>query len=98
MPSIAESLAGRAPHVTSSTGSRIRIGDRVQRALGLEFLDELRATYDRVAAGPFGHQDLRSGVRRALLRRVPYAVYFVFGRPLTCATRGPDEPAEGPAL
>jgi len=47
-----------------------------QPGLGLEFLDQLRATYDRIAAGPFEYQDLRSGIRRALLRRFPYAVYF----------------------
>ena len=44
--------------------------------LGLEFLDELRATYNRIAAGPFKYQELRGGIRRALLRRFPYAVYF----------------------
>lgn len=44
--------------------------------LGLEFLDELRATYGRIADGPFKYQDLRGGIRRALLRRFPYAVYF----------------------
>lgn len=47
-----------------------------QAGLGLEFLDELRATYGRIAAGPFKYQDLRSGIRCALLRRFPYAVYF----------------------
>lgn len=45
--------------------------------LGLEFLDELRAAYKRIAAGPLKYQDLRSGIRRALLKRFPYAVYFV---------------------
>jgi hypothetical protein len=25
---------------------------------------------------PFGYQDLRSGIRRVLARRFPYAVYF----------------------
>ena len=44
--------------------------------LGLEFLDELRATYNRIADGPLKYQDLRSGIRRALLKRFPYAVYF----------------------
>jgi hypothetical protein len=29
-----------------------------QAGLGLEFLDELRATYDRIADGPFKYQDL----------------------------------------
>ena len=44
--------------------------------LGLESLGELRAAYSRIARGPLGYQDLRSGIRRALLRRFPYAVYF----------------------
>lgn len=44
--------------------------------LGVEFLNELRAVYDRIADGPLKYQHLRSGVRRALLRRFPYAVYF----------------------
>ena len=44
--------------------------------LGLAFLDQLLATYDRIATGPLQYQDLRSGIRRALLRRFPYAVYF----------------------
>jgi plasmid stabilization system protein ParE len=44
--------------------------------LGLDFLDELRATYDRIAAGPLKYQELRGGIHRTLLRRFPYAVYF----------------------
>jgi len=44
--------------------------------LGLEFLHELRATYGRIAAGPLKYQNLRNGIRRALLRRFPYAIYF----------------------
>lgn len=47
-----------------------------QSGLGLEFLDELRATYDRIVEGPLKYQELRSGIRRALVRRFPYAVYF----------------------
>jgi len=44
--------------------------------LGFEFLEELRAAYHRILEHPFGYQDLRSGIRRALTRRFPYAVYF----------------------
>lgn len=44
--------------------------------LGLEFLDELRAAYERIAEGPLKYRELRSGIRRALLRHFPYAVYF----------------------
>ena len=44
--------------------------------LGLEFLDELRVAYGRIADGPLKYRELRSGIRRALLRCFPYAVYF----------------------
>ncbi len=44
--------------------------------LGLEFLDELRRSYDRIGDGPLNYHDLRGGIRRALLKRFPYAVYF----------------------
>ncbi len=44
--------------------------------LGVEFLEELRAAYNRIAEGPLKYQELRGGIRRALLRRFPYAVYF----------------------
>ena len=47
-----------------------------QSGLGFEFLGELRATYDRNVEGPLKYQELRSGIRRALVRRFPYAVYF----------------------
>ena len=47
-----------------------------RRGLGLELLDELRATYDRIVEGPFKYAMLRASIRRALLRRFPYAVYF----------------------
>lgn len=47
-----------------------------QTGLGLEFLAELRATYDRIVEGPLKYQVLRSDIRRVLLRRFPYAVYF----------------------
>lgn len=44
--------------------------------LGFEFLDELRVAYQRILDYPLGYQDLRSGIRRALTRRFPYAIYF----------------------
>lgn len=47
-----------------------------QQGLGLEFLEELRATYTRIVEGPLKYEELRSGIRRALVRRFPYAVYF----------------------
>jgi toxin ParE1/3/4 len=48
-----------------------------QLGLGVSFLDELRSTYDRIVASPYGYQRLRGEIRRALMRRFPYGVYFV---------------------
>jgi plasmid stabilization system protein ParE len=50
--------------------------EREEAGLGFQFLDELRAAYVRVLDHPFGYQDLRSGIRRALTRRFPYCIYF----------------------
>ena len=47
-----------------------------ESGLGFEFLQELRAAYERILDSPFGYQELRFGIRRALTRRFPYAVYF----------------------
>lgn len=44
--------------------------------LGVEFLSELRRAYERLLDGPLKYQELRSGIRRVMLRRFPYAVYF----------------------
>jgi plasmid stabilization system protein ParE len=44
--------------------------------LGFEFLDELRLAYQTILDHPFGYQERRSGIRRILTRRFPYAVFF----------------------
>ena len=64
------------PRVDLDVAATYQWYENEQPGLGLEFLDQLRAVYDRIAASPFQYQDLRSGIRRALLRRFPYVVYF----------------------
>ena len=44
--------------------------------LGNEFLAELRNIYGQIVEGPMEFQYLRSGIRRALLHRFPYGVFF----------------------
>ena len=44
--------------------------------LGLAFLAQLRAAYGRILETPLAYQELRSGIRRALTRQFPHAVYF----------------------
>ena len=46
--------------------------------LGYEFLDELRAAYHRIQDEPLKYQLLRSGIRRAMTRRFPYAIYSLW--------------------
>lgn len=47
-----------------------------EAGLGFQFLEQLRIAYQRILENPLGYQDLRSGIRRALTRRFPYAVFF----------------------
>ena len=68
--------------------------EKEQAGLGQEFLDELRATYNRVADGPLAYQDLRSGIRRALVRRFPYAVYFAVEADVVVVLHVTRDPAE----
>lgn len=51
-----------------------------ESGLGAEFLDELRMVYERILDRPLVYQDLRSGIRRALTRRFPYAIFFSIER------------------
>ena len=47
-----------------------------QPGLGMEFLDEVAATLARIASGPERYPLVEADVRRALVRRFPYSVYF----------------------
>jgi plasmid stabilization system protein ParE len=64
--------------------------------LGDDFVEAVAAAYVRILEGPLKYQVLRSGVRRTLLRRFPYAVYFTLqGTTVTVLTvvhanRNPD--------
>ena len=64
------------PYVDLDVEAAFEWYEHERPGLGLEFLDELRATYDRIADGPLKYQELRGSIRRALFRRFPYAVYF----------------------
>jgi len=65
-----------APAVEADVEAAFDWYESEEPELGFEFLEELRAAYHRIVDHPFGYQDLRSGIRRVLTRRFPYAVYF----------------------
>ena len=51
--------------------------------LGSEFTRAVRALLATIERDPLRHPTARAEVRRALLRRFPYAVYFVVGADAT---------------
>jgi len=50
-----------------------------REGLGAEFTLELDALYERIVEAPRQFPEIGEGARRALVRRFPYAVYFVIG-------------------
>jgi plasmid stabilization system protein ParE len=64
------------PSVNADIEAAFQWYEREEPGLGFEFIDELRHSYRRILNGPFKYQELRSGIRRALTRRFPYAIYF----------------------
>ena len=67
--------------VNPSAGADVREAafwyETKREGLGAEFVLELDALYDRIAQHPLQFPEIGEGARRALLRRFPYAVYFV---------------------
>ena len=51
--------------------------EQQQRGLGDRFLDGLNEVFVRVTEQPLRFPQIRKNVRRALLGRFPYGVYFV---------------------
>ena len=50
--------------------------ERQQLGLGVEFATRVQAVFDRIAAQPEMHVKVHGEVRKALIRRFPYSVYY----------------------
>ena len=48
-----------------------------RKGLGTEFRDELQETLDRILVNPNQYPAVHRNVRRALMRRFPYGVFYV---------------------
>jgi len=46
--------------------------------LGQEFFQELSISIDRVIESPLIYSDIYRNIRRALLRRFPFGIYYLF--------------------
>ena len=69
-----ELVAG--PDVEADITSSYEWYEREQPGLGRAFLHAIEEVTSQIEAGPFKYQELRSGIRRALAKQFPYAVYF----------------------
>jgi plasmid stabilization system protein ParE len=60
--------------------------ERQRPGLGVEFTLRFDALVERISQTPLQFPEIGSGVRRALLQRFPYAIYFVVSaRPVIIA-------------
>jgi len=48
--------------------------------LGVQFFDTLSESFERITSNPLHYADLGQGIRRKLLQKFPYAVFFVLDR------------------
>jgi plasmid stabilization system protein ParE len=46
------------------------------QGLGSDFLDQLDYLLERIASAPFQFPEIHPNIRRGLLKRFPYSVYF----------------------
>ncbi len=50
--------------------------DGRQVGLGTEFVAEVQKAFDRLAANPRMHQEVFADIRKAVVRRFPYCVFY----------------------
>lgn len=50
--------------------------DGRQAGLGTDFATEVQHVFDRLSANPLIHQEVFADVRKAVVRRFPYCVYY----------------------
>ena len=51
--------------------------EKEQQGVGLDFKDAVHNSFSRIATGPLQFPVIYRDVRRALLRRFPYGIYFI---------------------
>jgi len=66
------------PAVQAEVDDTYQWYEQQRTGLGNEFLEALEAVYGRLQATPQMHRILQRDIRRALLRRFPFAVYYRF--------------------
>jgi plasmid stabilization system protein ParE len=65
------------PHAESDIESTYEWYEDQREGLGAEFLAELEAGFSRVVRNPEVYATVQGSIRRALLRRFPFGVFFL---------------------
>ena len=65
------------PQAERDVHSTISWYEEQQPGLGRNFISELDAVYERLAANPYFYAAILHGVRRAIMRRFPHGVYYL---------------------
>jgi plasmid stabilization system protein ParE len=65
-------------HAEAEAGQAAEWYESQQPGLGVEFLLELDAAIERAVEIPLAYAPIYQGARRVLVRRFPFAVYFVY--------------------
>ncbi|MBL8476187.1 MAG: type II toxin-antitoxin system RelE/ParE family toxin [Methyloversatilis sp.] len=85
------------PEAECDLASSYAFYQECRRGLGDDFLSSVEESFERISKNPFLYPDIHSGIRRALLRRFPYGVFYLVidGRisvlAVLHAARNPDE-------
>ena len=51
--------------------------EQQQRDLGREFVAKVEESLDRILSNPRQYQEVRQGVRRAVMNRFPYSLFYL---------------------
>ena len=65
-----------APEAAADVAAGFRWYEEQRRGLGSQFLDCVLVCLERVRRSPELHERVRGDLRRALVRRFPYAVFY----------------------
>ena len=69
-----------SPDAQADIKAAVRWYRREGSDLGFRFKYETRLILDRIAKYPFAFPLVDDGIRRALLKRFPYSIYFIVKR------------------
>src|SRR5215213_10341755 len=69
-----------SPDAKADIGSAVRWYQRRDLNVAFRFTLETRATVSRIARSPYQFPCIKGSIRRALLKRFPYSIYYTLNK------------------